>query len=54
MDEKKKGAWFVFSYDHSAYPIALYEDEIDALRWVERNGYGHVKFWEFGTEWSDK
>lgn len=49
-----KGAWIVYSYDMQAYPIALYAKEIEALRHVERLGYGHVKFWEFGTEWSNE
>jgi len=48
------GAWIVYCWDVNACPIALYKDEIDALRHVEKNGYGHVKFWEFNTEWDNK
>lgn len=50
---KVKGAWITYSYDMNAYPIALYNNELDALRKVEEIGYGHVKFWEFGTDWRD-
>lgn len=53
MNDEITGAWIVYDWDYAAYPIALYKDEIDALRHVERNGYGHVKFWKFGTEWSN-
>lgn len=49
----KPGAWFVFAYDHSAYPIALFGDELDALRFNEKLGYGHVIFWPFGEEWDN-
>lgn len=47
------GAWFVFSYDYSAYPIALYGSELEALRKVESQGYGHVVFWPFGKQWDE-
>ena len=48
------GAWIVYNNsDHNAYPIALFETEIEALRHSQTSchGYGQVKFWEFGTEW---
>lgn len=53
MDPQLPGAWFVYSFDMQAYPIALYDNELDACRWVVANGYGSVKFWPFGKEWGD-
>lgn len=52
---EKPGAWFVFAYDHAAYPIGLFakDDEVSALRLIALLGYGHVVFWPFGTQWDD-
>lgn len=50
---KEEGAWFVYAYDHTAYPIGLFAEEIDALRLVEQLGYAHAIFWPFKTPWND-
>lgn len=49
------GAWFVFAYDQGPYPIGLFAEEIDALRFAVGLGYGgvYVKFWEFGKSWDE-
>lgn len=52
-DDDTPGAWFVYDRDWNAYPIALFDSELEALRWAARSGYGKVVFWPFGTEWSD-
>lgn len=43
------GAWIVFEYDMNPYPLALFADELEARRWADGNGYGRVKFWEWGA-----
>lgn len=53
MNIEVKGVWFVFAYDTSAYPINVFESEIEALRLVEQQGYGHAVFWPFGTPWDE-
>jgi len=50
---KEEGAWFVFAYDDSVYPIGLHKEEIDALRHVSTLGYGYAVFWPFGKDWDD-
>lgn len=51
MSDTEAGAWFVHSWDSTAYPIALFDNELDACRLVVRQGYGSVVFWPFGKEW---
>ena len=46
-----RGAWFVYDWDRTAYPIGLHDNELDALRQVVGQGYGKVVFWAFGREW---
>ena len=53
MNDEARGAWFVFAWDMNAYPLALFDGELEARRWADELGYGEVKFWPFGTEWSD-
>jgi hypothetical protein len=53
QEQQPKGAWFVYAYDVGAYPIALFDEEIEALRYVMRLGYGKVIFWEFGKNWDE-
>lgn len=50
--EVKKGAWVVYAYDMCAYPIAIFETELEAHRHSNELQYSYVRFWEFGTEWS--
>jgi hypothetical protein len=51
---KPKGVWFVFGYDGNPYPAFVDDTEIEALRYVAKYNWYHVKFWEFGTEWSNE
>lgn len=46
------GAWIVYGLDTMAYPLFLSMNELEARRWAGNNGYGIVKFWAFGTDWS--
>ena len=48
--EAKPGAWFIYSWDWHAYPIALSADELEARRHADKLGYGEVVFWPFGAE----
>lgn len=49
--EPPTGAWFIYGTDMNDYPIALFGDELTALRYVAAQGYHvYVKFWEWG-EW---
>ena len=52
-DEPKKseGVWVVLYYDRSG--IAIFDKEIDALRYCVNNNYDDVVFWEFGKNWHD-
>lgn len=50
---EEKGVWFVFYHDMGAHPLFVSDDELVARRWADTNGYGDVKFWVFGTEWSN-
>lgn len=43
------GAWFVFGIDTMAYPVGLYQTELEALRSAEM--FHFVVFWEFGKTW---
>lgn len=47
------GVWFVYGWDWNAYPLAVFNDELSARRWADEKGYGEVRFWPFGVEWSD-
>jgi hypothetical protein len=47
------GAWIVYDFNVGAYPIAIFDNELDAYRFREELGYGYVKFWAFGTKWTD-
>ena len=53
---RKVGVWFVYGWDMNAYPLVVFDDEIEARRWKDENApnYGQVKFWRYGTEWSNK
>lgn len=52
------GVWIVYGWEGPmAYPVAVFpeDQELEARRFNDnRGGYEHVKFWEFGTEWSNK
>lgn len=48
-----EGVWFVFNYDGPAYPVNVFENEIDALRYALAN-MEQVVFWEYGALWSVK
>lgn len=51
------GVWFVYGYDTQPYPVAVFpeDQELEARRFNDgQGGYNHVKFWEFGTSWSNK
>lgn len=52
-EETPAGAWFVYGWDTSAYPEALFDTEIEALRYAVGSGYLQVKFWEFGKTWDE-
>ena len=47
------GAWFVYDYDWNPYPIALFDNELEACRLVAHQGYGKVMFWQFGLKFAD-
>lgn len=51
--DQKSGVWVVYSYDMTAYPIAMFKEEIEAWRHTDSLGYGNVRFWEFDTEWEN-
>ncbi len=50
---EKKGVWFVFGYDGNPYPVFVSDTELEALRYMAKYNFYHVKFWEFGTEWNN-
>lgn len=56
MDDetKPKGAWVVVGWDMRAYPVALFDNALDAYEYnAENNIYGEVYFWPWGS-WDDR
>lgn len=51
--EDIEGSWFVYAYDSGPYPIAMFDNELSALRHVNQLGYGNVLFWPSGLTWDD-
>ena len=49
----ESGAWFVYSIDYKAHPMALFSDELAARRYADEQGYGWVVHWPFGKEWGE-
>ena len=47
------GIWIVYFYDTSPVVHSVHPNEFLALRTMNDLGYGSVKFWHFGTVWSD-
>lgn len=57
IEQLKKGVWIVYGWDTQVYPVAVFpaDQELEARRFNDdQGGYNHVKFWEFGTEWTNK
>lgn len=52
MDDLE-GIWVVYSYDVGPIIHWIHWSEVRAHRYQRELGYGSVKFWPFGTEWSD-
>jgi len=46
------GVWFVYGLDTQAYPIGVYDDELEAYKTALAN-HGFVMFWEFGKIWDE-
>lgn len=47
----KNGVWVTYYYDRSGF--AIFNTEINALRYAFENRYDAVVFWEFGKNWTD-
>jgi hypothetical protein len=48
------GVWIVYGWDTMPYPIFMSNNELQARTFGGNLGhYAWVKFWEFGTEWSN-
>lgn len=54
INEINKGAWIVYYPDLQICPLFISDDELIARRFAENVGhFVNIKFWKFGTEWSD-
>jgi hypothetical protein len=47
------GVWAVVSRDYYEHIDRVFETELEALRWINNDGYGKVRFVEFGKTLSD-
>ncbi len=49
------GVWFVYGVDQNAYPVAVFGEEIHALRYAVNMGYDglRVTFWPYEVDWSE-
>jgi hypothetical protein len=50
-ETKPLGIWFVYGTDYNAYPVSVFNDELEARRSME--SYEKVVFWPFGVKWND-
>lgn len=51
LPKEVKGVWFIYGYDTQAYPVNVFEDELEARRAMQP--WDHITFWEFGKSWED-
>lgn len=49
--EPREGVWVAFYYDRSG--MAIFDKEVDALRYCIDKHYDDVIFWEFGESWQE-
>jgi len=50
-ETKPLGIWFVYGTDYNAYPVSVFNDELEARRSME--SYEQIVFWPFGVKWHD-
>ena len=48
----QKGVFFVYGIDTQVYPVAIFENEVELVKWLidTDNTYSHVMFWPMNTE----
>lgn len=51
--EQPGGVWIVYTFDHGFKTDSIHLTELEALRVVERRGYGNVARVPFGVEIDD-
>ena len=49
-----QGVWFIYGWDQQAYPVNVFQNELDARRWSDENApYDKVIFWPYGMKFED-